>query len=211
VAFKINKNRFDRPSVQLSEFSFFQGASIVPMAGVQVTNPGFDNGNPNEAPASAADSNDNTKWLDYSFVPGERLIFEFPSPVSFDSYRFTTGGDAVARDPVSWELQVSSDGQNWTTIDTKVDASVPTERRALTESYLAAGANTAGVDFLLARMGLREATPAEVLRAKEAGTPGVINQWDPPLQVGPGERPVKVNAYGFETADTGVWVVPTTP
>jgi hypothetical protein len=60
VAFKINKNRFDRPSVQLSEFSFFQGASIVPMAGVQVTNPGFDNGNPNEAPASAADSNDNT-------------------------------------------------------------------------------------------------------------------------------------------------------
>ena len=88
---------------------------------------------------------------------------------------------------------------------------MPFERRALTESYLAAGANSLSVDFLLARMGLREATPAEILRAKEAGTPGVINQWDPPLQVGPGERPVKVNAYGFETADTGVWVVPTTP
>jgi len=214
-AFKINKIRGSRwggnDAVQLSEFSFFQGASIVPMAGVQVTNPGFNNGNPSEEPSSAADSNDDTKWLDYSFVPGERLIFEFPSPVSFDSYRFITGGDAEKRDPVSWELQVSSDGQNWSTIDTKVDASVPFERRALTESYLIDGAISAGVDFLLARMGLRAATPAEILRAKEAGTPGVINQWDPPLQVGPGERPVKVNAYGFETADTGVWVVPTTP
>jgi hypothetical protein len=211
VAFKINKIRGAGRAVQLSEFSFFQGPSILPMAGVQVSNPGFNNGNPSEEPSSAADSNDDTKWLDYSFVPGERLIFEFPSPVSFDSYRFTTGGDGDRRDPVSWELQVSSDGQNWTTIDTKVDASVPTERRTLTESYLVGGANSAGVDFLLARMGLREATPAEILRAKEAGTPGVINQWDPPLQVGPGERPVKVNAYGFETADTGVWVVPTTP
>ena len=78
-------------------------------------------------------------------------------------------------------------------------------------SDLGLNSNSLGVTFLLARMGLREATPAEILRAKEAGTPGVINQWDPPLQVGPGERPVKVNAYGFETADTGVWVVPTTP
>jgi hypothetical protein len=57
-------------------------------------------------------------------------------------------------------------------------------------------------------MGLREATPQEILRAQEAGTPGVINQWTPPLQVGPGERPLKVNAYGFETGDTGTWVVP---
>ncbi|MEY4245996.1 MAG: hypothetical protein RLZZ245_3581, partial [Verrucomicrobiota bacterium] len=69
----------------------------------------------------------------------------------------------------------------------------------------------AGRAFLLARMGLREATAEEILRAQEAGTPGVINQWTPPLQVGPGERPVKVNAYGFETGDTGTWVVPITP
>jgi hypothetical protein len=68
-----------------------------------------------------------------------------------------------------------------------------------------------GRDFLLARMGMRQATPAEILRAQEAGTPGVINQWTPPLQVGPGERPLKVNAYGFETGDTGAWVVPLAP
>lgn len=68
-----------------------------------------------------------------------------------------------------------------------------------------------GRAFLLSIMGLREATPEEVLRAKEAGTPGIINQWTPPLQVGPGDRPLKVNAYGFETGDAGVWVVPVAP
>jgi hypothetical protein len=77
------------------------------------------------------------------------------------------------------------------------------------DSYASGSSTTAaGRAFLLARMGLREATPQEILRAQEAGTPGVINQWTPPLQVGPGERPLKVNAYGFETGDTGTWVVP---
>ena len=69
---------------------------------------------------------------------------------------------------------------------------------------------TAGRAFLFAKMGLREATSAEVTRAKEAGTPGVINQWDPKLRVGPDERPAKINAYGFDTGADGYWVVPVT-
>ena len=65
-----------------------------------------------------------------------------------------------------------------------------------------------GRNFLLQKMGLREATAAEVTRAKEAGTPGVVNQWDPKLRVGPDERPAKINAYGFDTGSDGYWVVP---
>ena len=65
-----------------------------------------------------------------------------------------------------------------------------------------------GRNYLLQRMGLREATDAEVSRAKEAGTPGVINQWEPKLKVGPDERPAKINAYGFDTGADGYWVVP---
>jgi hypothetical protein len=58
-------------------------------------------------------------------------------------------------------------------------------------------------------MGLREATAAEVLRAKEAGNPGApIERWDPKVRVGPDERPSKINAYGFDTGADGVWVVP---
>jgi len=76
---------------------------------------------------------------------------------------------------------------------------------------LASGVTTTrhGREFLFKKMGLREATAAEVLRAKEAGNPGApINQWDPKLRVGPDERPAKINAYGFDTGGSGYWVVP---
>ncbi len=81
------------------------------------------------------------------------------------------------------------------------------------DSSLASGTGTslAGRKFLFDLMGLREATPEEVKRAKEAGTPGVINQWDPKTRrVGPDERPAKINSYGFDTGADGFWVVPVT-
>jgi tripartite motif-containing protein 71 len=80
------------------------------------------------------------------------------------------------------------------------------------QSYANGTSTTAsGRAYLFNRLGLREATPAEVLRAKEAGTPGVINQWEPKnRRVGPDERPAKVNSYGFDTGADGFWVVPVT-
>jgi hypothetical protein len=77
-------------------------------------------------------------------------------------------------------------------------------------NHLASGTTTtaAGRTYIFDKMGYREATSAEVTRAKNAGTPGTINQWDPKLRVGPDERPSKVNAYNFETAVDGTWVVP---
>jgi hypothetical protein len=79
-----------------------------------------------------------------------------------------------------------------------------------TSTILAMGSTTTklGRDFIFQRMGLREATAAEVTRAEEAGTPGVINQWEPKFKVGPDERPAKVNAYGFDTGADGYWAVP---
>jgi hypothetical protein len=77
-------------------------------------------------------------------------------------------------------------------------------------NHLASGTTTtvAGRTYIFDKMGYREATSAEVARAKNAGTPGTINQWDPKLRVGPDERPTKVNAYNFETSADGTWVVP---
>ena len=77
-------------------------------------------------------------------------------------------------------------------------------------NHLASGTATtaAGRAYIFDKMGYKEATSAEVLRAKYAGTPGTINQWDPKLRVGPDERPTKVNAYNFETSTDGTWVVP---
>ena len=71
------------------------------------------------------------------------------------------------------------------------------------------GTNGVGIAYLFDKMNLREATTAEVTRAKEAATPGSTNAFTPGFQVGPGERPVKVNEYGFDTgATSGYWVVP---
>ena len=76
-------------------------------------------------------------------------------------------------------------------------------------SVAGTGTNWAGRAYLLDKMILREATTAELTRAKEAATPGVTNKFDPAFKVGPGERPVNVNEYGFDTgATSGYWVVP---
>ena len=82
----------------------------------------------------------------------------------------------------------------------------------LPESSLATGSSTSdtGKAYLLDLMNLREATVDEVTRAKEGATTGMINQFTPSFQVGPNERPDKVNEYGFDTGSTsGIWVVPT--
>ena len=76
---------------------------------------------------------------------------------------------------------------------------------------LASGTTTTplGRSYLLEKMNLREATTTEVTRAKEGSVAGSVNKFTPTFKVGPDERPVQVNEYGFDTANTsGFWVVP---
>ena len=76
---------------------------------------------------------------------------------------------------------------------------------------LVQGAQTTSIGraYLFDKMNLREASPHEVTRAKNGSVPGTTNQFTPTLQVGPGDRPNKVNEYGFDTGSTsGVWVTP---
>ena len=71
--------------------------------------------------------------------------------------------------------------------------------------------NSAGREYLFNKMNLRQATTAQLSRAREAATPGVTNKFTPSFKVGPGERPVKVNEYGFDsdsTSSSHYWVVP---
>jgi sugar lactone lactonase YvrE len=73
---------------------------------------------------------------------------------------------------------------------------------------LAKGVNTTvdGRAFLFERLGVREATSAEVSRAKMGYTPGVTNQWTPRL---PGDPRRVVNELGFDTYNygTNAWFV----
>ena len=68
---------------------------------------------------------------------------------------------------------------------------------------------TKGRQYLFDMMNLREASPEEVTRAKNGAVSGTTNQFTPTLQVGPGDRPNKVNEYGFDTGSVqGAWVTP---
>ena len=66
-----------------------------------------------------------------------------------------------------------------------------------------------GRAFLFERMLAREANAAEVTCAKEATTPGLVNQFAPANRFG--NRPELVNEFGFDTGTSvsGYWVVPT--
>jgi hypothetical protein len=96
-----------------------------------------------EEPEKVYDGDLETKWLDLDFDMNGRsvIVIEFPEPVSFDSYRWVTANDSEERDPVSWTLEVSSDGASWTEVDEKVDASVVTDREATVGPFALAEAS----------------------------------------------------------------------
>ena len=54
----------------------------------------------------------------------------------------------------------------------------------------------------------RIASPQEVTKAREAATPGGVNNWTATNQVKPRNLPGKVNEYGFDVSTTsGLWVI----
>jgi hypothetical protein len=149
-------------------------------------------------------------------VSGQRLFDQF----SGSQTRFSITATAGVPMPIFVEIQSGPAGQwnstyryiyfNWVNPPGEFARGVQASDFQTPDDAIALGASTTrlGREFLFSKMGLREATAAEVTRAKEAGTPGVINGWTPKLQVGPGERPMAINAYGFDTGAPGYWVVP---
>ena len=54
----------------------------------------------------------------------------------------------------------------------------------------------------------RFATSKEVTKAREAATPGGVNNWSATNQVKPRNLPGSVNEYGFDVSTTsGLWVI----
>jgi hypothetical protein len=106
-------------TVQLSEFSFYSISGPV-TAQPTVTNPGGENPD-GEGPSNLVDGNTATKWLDFDRNP---LVFNFGSPVTVDSYGFTTANDAPGRDPVRWRFEGSHNGTTWTLLDDRSFPSV---------------------------------------------------------------------------------------
>ncbi|MEE6273335.1 GH92 family glycosyl hydrolase [Georgenia sp. MJ206] len=72
---------------------------------------------PNEGADNLADGDVNTKWFAGSRTA--RLTYELAEPTVVAAYALASANDSPDRDPRSWELQGSSDGETWTTLDSR--------------------------------------------------------------------------------------------
>ncbi|QKE82848.1 ATP-binding protein [Arthrobacter sp. NEB 688] len=70
---------------------------------------------PNEAAASLADANPDTKWL--AFEPAAWVRYELARPATVVKWSMTSANDSPERDPKDVTLQGSADGTTWTDLD----------------------------------------------------------------------------------------------
>lgn len=127
------------PFMQAAEVALFDGDVRLPNRAddlrIVVTSPGGASEGPPEGPESAYDGSLDTKWIDFALNGGGESILQlvFPEPVAFDRYHWVTASSEgeAGRDPISWRLDVSSDGVAWTTVETRSAVEVTTGRSAV--------------------------------------------------------------------------------
>lgn len=87
-----------------------------------------------EEVAAATDGDPGTKWCVEHHGRPVAWELRLPEPRPLDRYSFTSGNDVPERDPSTWELAGSDDGQAWTTID-RHENEPPLARRGEARSY----------------------------------------------------------------------------
>ena len=80
-----------------------------------------ENSGSGEGAAELVDGDINTKWL--TFATTGWVQIELDQPVDVVRYALTSANDAAERDPKNWVIQGSTDGQTWTTVDTRTGQS----------------------------------------------------------------------------------------
>ncbi|WP_328354691.1 GH92 family glycosyl hydrolase [Streptomyces sp. NBC_00445] len=70
-----------------------------------------------EVKENLVDGEPSSKWL--TFAPTGWAEFDLDAPVKVVTYALTSANDHDERDPVDWTLKGSTDGTNWTTLDTR--------------------------------------------------------------------------------------------
>ncbi|MEV6168953.1 GH92 family glycosyl hydrolase [Streptomyces sp. NPDC051954] len=70
-----------------------------------------------EVKENLVDGEPSSKWL--TFAPTGWAEFDLDAPVKVVTYALTSANDHDERDPLDWTLKGSTDGTNWTTLDTR--------------------------------------------------------------------------------------------
>lgn len=75
---------------------------------------------PNEISLNLTDDDPNTKWL--AFQPTATITLRLVEPAVVTHYVMTSANDFPGRDPQTWTLQGSADGETWVDLDERTDA-----------------------------------------------------------------------------------------
>ena len=122
--------------MQFSEFIFLLNGSNQNMSGVSIS---LLNGHQSPSPEQVSnliDGDTATKFLDLNFNDGgSEIVFQFPSPISFNGYKWSTAFDVDYRDPSDWILYGSNDNTNWVTLDSVTDFQSTTERNTFNTPF----------------------------------------------------------------------------
>jgi hypothetical protein len=122
--------------MQFSEFVFLLNGSNQNMSGATISLLDGHVSPNGEEVANLIDGDTATKFLDLNFnSDGTQIVFEFPSAISFNGYKWSTGFDADWRDPKDWILYGSNDNTNWVTLDSITNFQSTTQRYTFNESF----------------------------------------------------------------------------
>ncbi len=88
--------------------------------------------NPSEDVSKLSDKTERTKYCNH-FYASSWVQYESPLPVAPTAYSITSANDDPTRDPRSWILEATADGQHWEKIDERRNQEFP--YRALTQFY----------------------------------------------------------------------------
>ncbi|WP_345229709.1 BT_3987 domain-containing protein [Olivibacter ginsenosidimutans] len=96
---------------------------VTQLATLSVSNENNGGSGAAEGSPKLVDGDLDTKYLTQTYASGMWFRLKFASPHVLGAYTFTSGNDADARDPKTWRLEASNDGNTWTTLDTRTDES----------------------------------------------------------------------------------------
>ncbi|MES2572774.1 MAG: discoidin domain-containing protein [Verrucomicrobiota bacterium] len=140
-----------------------------------------------EGAEKAFDGASSTKWLG-NFSNGITLRYNLPSNIAriVTHYKLTSANDAPERDPKSWELQGSNDGNSWNNVDSRSNQSF--SGRFVTNSYTV----SSPAPFQYYRLRITEISGASTL----------VQLAELCLQVGGTPPPARVSSGGTATASS---------
>ena len=120
---------------QISEFELLlNGEKVAYPAGTSASTSSSTYTPHGEDPPQAIDGDVGTKFYN-GISPVAPLVITLPDAVFFDAYRWYTANDVPGRDPLSWKVEASMDGVNWTVADNRSGQTITETRFTLAGTY----------------------------------------------------------------------------